>query len=104
VAHVEARFIPVRKQPVRKGGALVPNNLYRLQNRYEWPSGTGIDDRFSTSESSLSLNMWSTTVIGTTRREKNMVAESGRRTSLFFQFNELKHIRNFRETQQPGRW
>jgi hypothetical protein len=27
----------------------VPNNLYRLQNRYEWPSGTGIDDRFSTS-------------------------------------------------------
>jgi hypothetical protein len=31
-----------------------------------------------------------------------MVAESGRRTSLFFQFNELKHIRNFRETQQPG--
>ena len=46
---MEAPFIPVRKQPVRKGGPLVPDNLYRLLNRYECPSGTGIDERFSTS-------------------------------------------------------
>ena len=46
-------FIPVRKQPVRKGGGpLVPDNLYRLLNRYECPSGTGTDERFSTSDSS----------------------------------------------------
>jgi hypothetical protein len=34
----------------------VPNNLYRLQNRYEWPSGTGIDERFSTSDKALIEN------------------------------------------------
>jgi hypothetical protein len=31
----------------------VPDNLYRLSNRYECPSETGIDERFSTSASLL---------------------------------------------------
>jgi hypothetical protein len=40
------RFVSNRYE---RGGALVPNNLYRLQNRYECPSGTGTHERFSTS-------------------------------------------------------
>lgn len=35
----------------------MPDNLYRLLNRYECPSGTGIDERFSTSETNPNTHM-----------------------------------------------
>jgi len=49
------RFVSNRYE---RGGALVPNNLYRLLNRYECPSGTGTDERFSTSEPSSIASEW----------------------------------------------
>jgi hypothetical protein len=59
----------------------VPDNLYRLLNRYECPSGTGIDERFSTSDSHVHAHTYRATASrnGHTRGAGNRPVEEGAR-------------------------